>query len=170
MSFLLWSCLNAVFSLLFFYAGWKVIVALRQKIGLLYTTIFALGMLTSASKPAASPPSTDLLHPKNPAAGAVQPLAPINTVSTTKRPLGPSCTLNLITYSGRRSGQHIPQTLHASVDGLVMGHSWEPMYGHVIPQDRGWKYLVTFKHEWKLLSYVVVTSFEDCEGVVATTP
>lgn len=161
---ILWSALNIALLLSLLYIFFRAAVLVKRHIGLGAALFFGFGLLligcSKSGKKATSVSSANLLTsvPKN------APFA--NTSAVQYIDLGATNQLILLTeYYTENDSIVKPRGLYASVSGLMVGHSWEPVSGFIEKRGNRLYYTTVINHHWDLLGMRVFTqALEVFEG------
>ncbi|RYU84410.1 hypothetical protein [Hymenobacter persicinus] len=161
---LLWSALNLGLLLGFLYLSFRAVHLLKQHVGLGAAAVFGIFLLTMGSKARSTATSAP---PQNLMAGA-RPGAPLGDGSALYSvPLG-FTTLQLVAEYYKTAGAVRPRGLYATVDGIGLGHRWQPLAGSLQPQGRQLRYSLALNHTWCLLGTPVFSSVSELEGLIPT--
>lgn len=162
MSNILWSGLNILVFVLLLYVFFRAVILVKQYLGTSTALLFIFGLLLVSCRPTASltPGNVNLLT-------ATSPNPALSNASSHYRiPLGIGNQLQLLVEYNQAQGVVRPRGLYASVNGLLIGHTWEPVAGQVRPAGQQLHYLVVMQHDWKLLGWPVYSAATKFTGAI----
>jgi hypothetical protein len=161
MEILLWSGLNIVAILGLLYVFFRAAQLLRQHVSWAAALFFSMGLLAigcgKTKNQASSIPEQNLL-------GAVPKGTPLGNGSSLQNVKFGFNTLQLLAEYRAEQGIAKPRGLYASIAGLTLGHTWQPIAGTVVQRGQQLYYTATLSHEWTLLGNLVYTNSETYEG------
>ncbi len=156
---MLWSTLNVGLFIGLVYIFFRAARLVKQHIGWPAAVCFVAGLAVIASKPAGSLPGNENLLP------GIPKNAPLGNASTLKLvSLGSTNDLNLLAEYYQQNGLVRPRGLYATVSGFWLGHTWQPVTGHLEQRGSQLHYTAVLTHNWNLLGIHVFSQTTDFTG------
>lgn len=161
MASVLWSAVNVALFLGLLYIFFRAAQLVRRHIGLGAALFFVFGLLLVGCTKSGNQSSQSTTQ--NMLSGIAKD-TPLGNGSALKRiPMGYNKLILLAEYR-QENGIIKPRGLFATVSGVLVGHSWQPITGSLRQRRQQLHYTAIMRHTWNLLSIPVYNNMEQFEG------
>jgi hypothetical protein len=163
MIYLLWSLLNIALFLCFIAICFKVTKIVREKLGLLASGIFVLGLLSFIGN------SNNDNENKEPNSNNIKTWKFVSEDNLEKTPIA-KYDLGIRYGKDRQSQINVPISAYSSTIGFISGTNWRPIsiVVNTTNDNNKFYYFVAGILEWKLLGSSIYSEQKDFKGIAIT--